>query len=462
MKRPTDSDVSNAQNTANAQPVDQDDAQEVDADTQQANHSDADAQQANHSDGDTQQANHSDADAQQADQRGAQDTTDGADAEFTVTPSAVEGEIDYEKLLEDFGADPLTDDQIARLPDHPAVRRRIFYAGRDVDRYLAAVEAGDDHAIVTGIGPSGPLHLGHLLPLYLAKRFQEATGATVYLPFSDDEKFLAKDQSFAEIGAHTRENLRDVLAIGFDSDRTRILIDTTDADVLYPIAVRLAAHLTPATVEAIYGDQENVGLAFYPAMQATHLLAPQLVDGRQPTLVPIAVDQDPHVRLCRDVATKEALPVDKPGALLGRFLPGLAGPGKMSSSDDAPSIELTDDRETVARTIREHAYTGGRATVADHRERGGDPSVDVPFQYLRYGFEPDDDELARIAADYRAGDLLSGELKELAIDRIATVLESHQRRRDEVGDLETELDRYRLREEERQRALGRAGLARLP
>ncbi|OIB55661.1 tryptophan--tRNA ligase [Natrialba sp. SSL1] len=381
--------------------------------------------------------------------------------DFTVTPYAVTGEVDYEKLLERFGADPLTDDQIERFPDHPLLRRRTFYAGRDVDSYLDAAAAGEPHAVVTGRGPSGPMHLGHILPLYLAKRFQQATGATVYIPLSDDEKYLAKEQSFASIGEHTRENLRDVLAVGFDPERTRIVVDTADADVVYPIAVRLAKHLTPATVEAVYGEQDTVGLQFYPAVQATHLLLPQLVNGRQPTLVPIAIDQDPHVRVCRDVAAKEALPVDKPGALLGRFLPSLAGPGKMSSSGDAPSIELTADPDTVAEAIHTHAYTGGRATLEEHREQGGDPAVDVPFQYLRFFFEEDDEALESIADAYRAGDLLSGELKELAIERITDFLAAHQRRRDALGAISDELESYRLTDDERRRALERAGVPRI-
>ncbi len=390
------------------------------------------------------------------------DAGDDTDEGFTVTPYEVEGEIDYETLVERFGADPLTEGEIEALPDHPLIRRGTFYAGRDVDGYLEAAGVGDPHAVVTGRGPSGPMHLGHVVPLYLAKRFQEATGATVYLPISDDEKFLAKDQSFESIGEHTRENLRDLLAVGFDPDRTRIVIDTADADVVYPIAVRLAKHLTPATVEAVYGEQDTVGLQFYPAVQATHLLLPQLVEGRQPTLVPIAVDQDPHVRVCRDVAAKEALPVEKPGALLGRFLPSLAGPGKMSSSDDVPSIELTDDPGTVAETIREHAYTGGRATVEAHREHGGDPARDVPFQYLRAFLEPDDDRLAEIESSYRSGELLSGELKEVAIERLSEFLAGHQERRAALGELEGELAPYRLTDSERERALDSAGVPRLP
>ncbi|MFC3959385.1 tryptophan--tRNA ligase [Halovivax cerinus] len=379
----------------------------------------------------------------------------------TRTPDTA-SEDEYAKLIEQFGAEPVTDDQLDRLPDHPAIRRRTFYAGRDVDRYLDAAESGEPHAIVTGVGPSGPLHLGHVLPLYVAKRFQDETGATVYLPFSDDEKLLSRDLSFEEIGEYTRENLRDVLAVGFDPDRTRIVIDTADADVIYPVAVTLAERLTPATVDAAYGEQANVGTAFYPAVQSTHLLLPQLVSGHQPTLVPIAADQDPHVRVARDLADGEALPVDKPGALLGRFLPGLDGPGKMSSSDDAPTISLTDDRETVAETVREHAYTGGRVTIEEHRDRGGDPAVDVPFQYLRYLFEPDDDELTRIEHAYRDGDLLSGELKELAIGRIGDFLESHQHRREGLGSLADELPQYQLTATERRRALDAAGVPTVP
>ncbi|USZ71165.1 tryptophan--tRNA ligase [Natronosalvus halobius] len=384
----------------------------------------------------------------------------GAD-DAIVTPYAVRGEVDYDRLLEQFGADRLTDAQRERFPDHPTIRRETFYAGRDVDAFLEAAQAGEPHAIVTGRGPSGPMHLGHVLPFYLARTIQRETGATVYLPVSDDEKFLAKNQSFASIGEATRENLRDLLAVGFDPERTRIVIDTADADVIFPVAVHLAKHLTPATVKAVYGEQDSVGLQFYPAVQATHLLLPQLVSGRQPTLVPVAVDQDPHVRVCRDVAAREALPVEKPGALLGRFLPGLEGPGKMSSSDAAPSIELTDSPESVAETIREHAYSGGQSSLAAHREHGGDPTVDVAFQYLRYGFEPDDDRLTTVAADYRDGRLLSGELKELAADRISAFLADHQRRRAALGDLEDELEPYRLTTAERRAALEVAGVPRL-
>jgi len=371
--------------------------------------------------------------------------------EFTVTPYDVAGTVDYDRLLEQFGADRLTDEQVGRFPDHPMLRRRVFYAGRDVDQYLAAAEAGETHSVVTGVGPSGPMHLGHVLVFYLAKRLQAETGAHVYVPLSDDEKFYATDLRFDEIEAATRSNLRDLLAVGFDPERTRVVVDRLDAGVLYPQAARFAADITQSTVDATYGDPENVGLSFYPAMQATHLLLPQLVHGRHPTLVPIAVDQDPHVRVCRDVAAKERFAVDKPGALLGKFLPALDGPGKMSASSDAPAIELTDDRETVREKTTQHAHSGGRVDVDEHREHGGDPSVDVAYQYLHTFFEPDDERVEQLAADYRSGELLTGELKEVAAERIGDFLAEHRERRDALGDLQSELAPYRLTEAERNR-----------
>lgn len=382
-----------------------------------------------------------------------------ADDDFTVTPYAVGGDIDYDRLLDRFGADALTEEQIAAFPDptHPLVKRNVFYAERDVDGFLEAANEGAPHSIVTGRGPSGPLHIGHIIPLYFAKYLQDQTGALVYLPFSDDEKSFLKDMSLEAIHDSSRENLLDLLAVGFDPERTRIIVDTADADVVYPLAAAFAREITQSTVDATYGDPENIGLSFYPAVQAAHLLLPQLVRGRHPTLVPIGVDQDPHVRVCRDVAAKQRYPVNKPGALLSKFLPSLDGPGKMSSSDEAPSILLSDDRETVAEKIRTHAYSGGESSVENHRKQGGDPAVDVSYQLLRSFFEESDERIERLASEYREGSLLSGELKEIAAQKIADFLEVHQQRRKQLGPLEDELQQYRLTEHERETALKRAG-----
>ncbi len=382
--------------------------------------------------------------------------------EFTVTPYTVEGTIDYNKLLNQFGAEPLTEDQYNGFPEpiHHLVRRKIFYAGRDVDSFLSALTTDRQHSIVTGRGPSGPMHIGHIIPLYFAKYLQEQTGATVYIPISDDEKYMLKEnKSLQSIQDYTRQNIREILAIGFDPSRTRIIIDTADADIIYPLSMTFATELTQATIESTYGEPSNIGMSFYPAVQITHLLLPQLVYGSHPSLVPIAIDQDPHLRLSRDVAAKSKYDIKKPSTLLSKFLPNLNGPGKMSSSGSNPSILLTDDPTTVREKIMSHAYSGGRSNIQEHREHGGNPDIDVPFQYLRYFFEPDDTRLETIERKYRSGDLLSGELKELTASKIAEFLETHQARKSILDDVETELEQYRLTRTERQSALARVGFS---
>ncbi|WP_049901751.1 tryptophan--tRNA ligase [Halococcus agarilyticus] len=411
-------------------------------------------------------ANATDRTARRIDDTDETDTNEGGtsegntgDPENTVRSDAVAGEVDYGKLLDRFGADALTDDRLERFPQppHPLLRRGSYYAGRDVDCLLDAIDGDERVSIVTGVGPSGPMHVGHAVTFYFAKWLQAETGAIVYVPLSDDEKYLSRDQSLAETRDHTRENLRDLVAVGFDPDRTRFVIDTADADVIYPLATALAERITPAARDAVYGEPANVGMGFYPAVQATHLLLPQFVDGPHATTVPIAVDQDPHVRLARDVAAKERFPVEKPGALLSKFLPGLEGPGKMSSSDAAPTIRLTDDRGTVQEKLG-RAYSGGRTDRKAHREHGGDPEVDVAFQLLEAFFEPDDTEIERVAREYRAGELLSGELKAHAADRITAFLDSHQARRPSDAELDDALAPYRLTDAERERALAAVGL----
>ncbi|MFB6111308.1 MAG: tryptophan--tRNA ligase [Halobacteriaceae archaeon] len=364
---------------------------------------------------------------------------------------ASEASKEYDRVIEEFGADRMDWETIARFPDpvHPLLKRRIYRAGRDLERLLEAIEGGHRISVVTGVGPSGPMHLGHLPAFALARYFQEVVDAWVYIPVSEDEKFWTRSLTLDDIRDHAAANLRDVLAMGFDPDRTRVIIDLDDADILYPAATAFAGELTTSQVTAVYGAQENVGASFYPSVQAAHLLLPQLVHGPHTTVVPVGFDQDPHIRVARDIATKARYPVQKPAALLGQFLPALDGPGKMSSSE-GEVIPLDADPEAVEASMAD-AYSGGQATVAAHRELGGDPAVDVAFQYLRYGFEPNDRRLAALDRAYRRGELLSGDLKQRAIERIVARLRTLEEHRptDPIPEV---LEPYRLTERERNAA----------
>lgn len=359
----------------------------------------------------------------------------------TVTPWDVLGAVDYDKLLKEFGVQGITDALRRKLEaaaggSHPFLRRKIFFAHRDLDVALREHEKGNLF-LYTGCGPSGPIHMGHAMVWGFTKWLQDALDLELWFQFTDDEKFLFKDQSFEDIQRWTHENMLDVIALGFDPKKTHFLIDTRHASLIYPEAIKVAKRLTFSTVKAAFGfgNETNVGSIFYTSMQAVPAFLPSVIHKKKMAcLIPHAIDQDPHFRVTRDVLPR--LGFYKPASIQSRFLPGLAGmaaDGKMSSST-GHAIYLTDDEKTVTTKINKYAFSGGAATVDEHRQRGGNPDVDVAYQWLTF-FEEDDARLEQIYRDYKRGKLLTGELKGMLIQKLNAFLREHQRRRAEAEGL---------------------------
>ena len=105
---------------------------------------------------------------------------------------------------------------------------------------------------------------------------------------------------------------------------------------------------------------------------------------------------------------------------------------KMSSSDPYSYIALTDTPENAKHKIFKYAFSGGQDTVEKHRKLGGNPDVDVAFQMLYYMFEPDDKKIEEIRQDYKSGKLLTGEMKQIAVDKITAFLKEHQKKREQA------------------------------
>jgi tryptophanyl-tRNA synthetase len=97
----------------------------------------------------------------------------------------------------------------------------------------------------------------------------------------------------------------------------------------------------------------------------------------------------------------------------------------MSASVESSSILVQDNPKTILTKINQYAFSGGRETLEEHRAKGGNPDVDVPYQYLRFFLEvsqgclsncftdvsQSDEELEQIQQDYKSGKLLTGEIK---------------------------------------------------
>ncbi|MBI5803917.1 tryptophan--tRNA ligase [Candidatus Pacearchaeota archaeon] len=358
---------------------------------------------------------------------------------FKVTPWEVEGEVDYGKLIRDFGVSKLDEKILKRIEKHAKelhlmLRRGIFFAHRDLDWLLDEYEKGNKFFLYTGCGPSGPIHLGHLGTWLFTKWLQDKFDVELWFQFTDDEKFLFKDKSYEEIQKWTYENMLDVAALGFKKGKTHFLVDTKHANLLYPIAVRIAKKITFSTLKASFGmtNEDNIGKIFYTSMQAAPAVVPSVLAKRNiPCLIPLAIDQDPHFRVARDVYPK--LGYYKPSVIHSVFMPAMSGPkGKMSSSEVNSAILTTDSAKEVENKIKKYAFSGGRDTIEEHRKLGGNPDVDVSFQYLRFLFEEDDKKLERIEKDYRSGKMLTSELKKITIERINAFLKEHQKKREKA------------------------------
>ena len=354
--------------------------------------------------------------------------------EFVVTPWHVEGDIDYDKLIKQFGTQKISNDILTKLQkitgeDHFMLRRGVFFSHRDLNLILNNYEKGDEFFLYTGRGPSGHTHIGHLVPWVFAKWLQDKFNVNMYFQLTDDEKFFSKQNlSLEQTSNFALENALDFIALGFNPKKTKIIIDTNNIKTLYPIAAEVAKKINFSNTKAVFGftNETNLGMIFYTSLQS----APCFIEDK-PVLIPLGVDQDPHFRITRDVAQK--INKVKPALIHNIMIPSLLGPGgKMSASDEKSTIYTTDSPEQVKKKINKYAFSGGQPDIDEHRKIGGDPDIDVSYQYLRIFFEPDDIKLKKIYDDYKSGKMLTGELKAILIEKINNFLSLHQEKREEA------------------------------
>lgn len=357
---------------------------------------------------------------------------------FTVTPYEVEGRVDYELLDKQFGIKPIDDELKKKLVKHTStqhfmISRGIFYAQRQLDWLLDQYEKGNRFYIYTGIAPSGTMTIGHLIPFIFARWLQERFEADVYIQIPDEEKFLyGKNPNLTLEETHrlAYEDALDIISLGFKPNKTKIFLNTEYSGKLYKQAVRVAKHITFSMIKDAFGitTEDNIGRIFYTSMQAVPAFIKSVEQKRNvPCLIPMAVDQDVHFRIARDAIAK--LGYDKPASIYAKFLPGLDGSAKMSTSKPNTAIYLSDSHETVKKKVS-MALTGQQATAELQRKYGGNPDKCVVCQYYKYLFEPDDKKLAKIFDAERHGTLLAGEHKADLTKRINSYLDRLRNRRE--------------------------------
>jgi tryptophanyl-tRNA synthetase len=446
--------------------------------------------------------------------------------EIRIDPWGSSQSTDYSKIIEQFGLQSM--DGIDIPSPSKLHRRGIIFAHRGLDMVLESKRKGNPFGVLTGLMPSGKMHLGHSMVIDQARWFQQQ-GGDVTIAVADLESSATRGISLAD--GHkiaTEEYVANYAALGLDPSKTSVYFQS-ERSIVQRMGFQLGKRTNLSEFEAIYGFDGSTNLAHVqaPLVQAGDILHPQLDEygGLRPIVVPVGVDQDPHLRLTRGLASKtnwfnlneakmglqvgvsvqnensavlgvdsngridkarqaevfakivaaiselgfsdiisnpkhgtvnvpSATPRDKlsislallqlernmggmgllsPASTYHRFAIGMTG-NKMSSSMPKTTLFLGDDLSTVEKKIKK-SFSGGQSTVEEHRRLGGNPDIDVAYQYMMYFFEEDDAFLSEVNQGYRSGKILAGEMKQLCIDRATEWMKELKEKRDSTAHL---------------------------
>jgi len=351
-----------------------------------------------------------------------------------LDPWEISEDLNYKKLVKEFGI-TLMKELPPEFRKNLLFRRKIIFGNRDFGRILNSIRDKKRTILLTGLMPTGRFHIGHML-LIQQIIFWQRLGMKIYIVIADIEAYNMRKQSLEESKKIAREYLLDYVALGLNLNKCDIYFqsnrsnDSKKSNAYYRLQNIMANHVTFKEFEGTYGDI-TPGKMISSLIQGSDMLHPQLKEfnGPTPILIPVGIDQDPHIRLARDIQKRLKcygfLPISSTYHL---FMPGLGG-GKMSASNPNSYISMIESPSQIKNKINKYAFSGGKETIIAHRKHGGNPDIDVSFQYLKFFFEEDDKKLKKIREDYSSGKLLSGEIKAILIEKINKFLAKHQKKR---------------------------------
>lgn len=396
--------------------------------------------------------------------------------EAPINPWSSQQTDDIEKLFSLFGIEHISTIE-GILPKVPSfISRGVVVGHRDYRVIAEAIRDKRPFHILTGFMPSGHPHLGHLMVMKEVV-WHVQQGGSGYITIADREAHAVRDISWQQCEHFGKEYLQCLFALGY---RGRTYFQSRN-NALKDLAFEAATRVNFSELQAIYGFSDETSLAHAESVitQVADILFPQVDSYPAPTLVPVGIDQDPHIRLTRGIAHKlrmftveerdgyisvrsknapeEALAevhrkfpgsrkyqghVDipragcaevnaevrkieiahggygfyTPSSTYHRFIPGLQG-GKMSSSIPESTITFSEPDDVVRKKVM-GAFTGGRATLAEQKELGGEPEKCPVFLLNLFHMVEDDAELAEIHRRCRGGELMCGQCKKETTERV--------------------------------------------
>jgi len=327
--------------------------------------------------------------------------------------------LNYKKLIREFGIKPFQD-LLADLEDPPLlICRGIIFGHRDYGRIVKAIREKNSFAVVTGMMPSGKMHIGHKMIVDQLVWYQEK-GADIYIPIADMESYSARGVDFEDSRKLAiEEYITNYIALGLNPKNENLhMYLQSENKMVTDLAYKLARKVNLNEMKAIYGFNGSTNMAhhYVPLIQVADILHPQLMEceGPEPTVVPVGPDQDPHIRLTRDIAERfqKRYGFITPSSTYHRFITGLTG-GKMSSSKPKTAIFLSDSPEVAIKKLKS-AKTGGKDSLDEQQRLGGVPEDCVVYEMLLYHLLQSDAELKEVYRDCIEGNVMCGECKSKA------------------------------------------------
>lgn len=210
---------------------------------------------------------------------------------------------DYIRLRDEFGIEEFT---FPNLPKQQRLfRRGVIFGHRGFDLIMDAIKYKKPWCVLTGLAPSGRMHIGHKMTMDQVIYFQ-SIGAEIFLAVADIESLGVRGISL-ERGREIaiEEYLLNYIALGLKPETCQIYFQSK-REAVKDLAYLTGKNVNLSEMRAIYGftDSTNMTHVYAPLVQVGDILHVQLdkYGGPKPTIVPVGVDQDPHIRLSRDLA----------------------------------------------------------------------------------------------------------------------------------------------------------------
>ena len=224
-----------------------------------------------------------------------------------IDPWGVSDITDYTNLFEDFGISRFQDALTRIKAPHLYMRRGIIVGHRGYDEVLRAMQTKDKFAVMSGFMPSGRIHLGGKMVMDEII-WHQRMGGDAFACIADMESHSVRGVSWQqcrEMGVN--EYILSLVALGFDVDKGHIYFQSAN-EKLRNLAFELGTEANFSEISAIYGFSGDVNISHMISVlvQNADILQPQLSEygGPKPVVIPVGVDQDPHIRLTRDLASR--------------------------------------------------------------------------------------------------------------------------------------------------------------